>query len=446
MKDYYKDLNISSDASIADIKKAYFSLVRIYPPDKQPDEFMKIREAYEVLIDESTRKQYDAVDSMPDIVKTYYRHGRKALEEGDLETAIHLLEMVSKAYPSYSVVNSLLGEAYLSNENSNKAIRVFEELVKQEKNNAGFVRQLALAYAMRGWRKKAITMYHKALKLDEDNLSLWLGLIDCYVEGEEFDQAYETIQAGLEVSNQKGWNNIPLYIHGINADIFIGGAQNLQQYLTEIKEKALENEDIKENVGWYLAELAGKLAGLDFYEETAQLIAAASELMPEDQTVRQMKAQYSIMLQLNELDGDDNISIEIDEMLNFEANMLVEADSLDIQVTRLFFEMDIIMDLDSYRREIIHLKNNYPELYRLKKEFFDNVLNRKKEKYLHDTYGKKFRKYMRLCPDRFETDDEDEDSDRIPEPFVRPEPKVGRNDPCPCGSGKKYKKCCLGRD
>jgi uncharacterized protein YecA (UPF0149 family) len=21
--------------------------------------------------------------------------------------------------------------------------------------------------------------------------------------------------------------------------------------------------------------------------------------------------------------------------------------------------------------------------------------------------------------------------------------RVGRNDPCPCGSGKKYKKCCL---
>ena len=26
-------------------------------------------------------------------------------------------------------------------------------------------------------------------------------------------------------------------------------------------------------------------------------------------------------------------------------------------------------------------------------------------------------------------------------PSVRQEPKVGRNDPCPCGSGKKYKKC-----
>jgi hypothetical protein len=30
-------------------------------------------------------------------------------------------------------------------------------------------------------------------------------------------------------------------------------------------------------------------------------------------------------------------------------------------------------------------------------------------------------------------------------PIVRKE-KVGRNDPCPCGSGKKYKKCCIGKE
>jgi len=28
---------------------------------------------------------------------------------------------------------------------------------------------------------------------------------------------------------------------------------------------------------------------------------------------------------------------------------------------------------------------------------------------------------------------------------VRESPKVGRNDPCPCGSGNKYKKCCAKR-
>lgn len=32
-----------------------------------------------------------------------------------------------------------------------------------------------------------------------------------------------------------------------------------------------------------------------------------------------------------------------------------------------------------------------------------------------------------------------------PMPFVNEEEKVGRNDPCPCGSGKKYKKCCMNK-
>ena len=34
-------------------------------------------------------------------------------------------------------------------------------------------------------------------------------------------------------------------------------------------------------------------------------------------------------------------------------------------------------------------------------------------------------------------------SDSKPEPIRNREQKVGRNDPCPCGSGKKYKNCCM---
>ena len=34
------------------------------------------------------------------------------------------------------------------------------------------------------------------------------------------------------------------------------------------------------------------------------------------------------------------------------------------------------------------------------------------------------------------------DGGSSPPPAQRQEKKVGRNAPCPCGSGKKYKKCC----
>jgi len=35
-----------------------------------------------------------------------------------------------------------------------------------------------------------------------------------------------------------------------------------------------------------------------------------------------------------------------------------------------------------------------------------------------------------------------EAEEAVPRQPVRVGPKVGRNDPCPCGSGKKYKNCC----
>ena len=37
--------------------------------------------------------------------------------------------------------------------------------------------------------------------------------------------------------------------------------------------------------------------------------------------------------------------------------------------------------------------------------------------------------------------EDEEDGPRRARPEPAP-PKPGRNDPCPCGSGKKYKKCC----
>ena len=40
----------------------------------------------------------------------------------------------------------------------------------------------------------------------------------------------------------------------------------------------------------------------------------------------------------------------------------------------------------------------------------------------------------------FAAEDSDQETEE-PEPPPAPSGKVGRNDPCPCGSGKKYKKC-----
>ena len=42
----------------------------------------------------------------------------------------------------------------------------------------------------------------------------------------------------------------------------------------------------------------------------------------------------------------------------------------------------------------------------------------------------------------FNDEKEDNESKMSASTFVRKDKKIGRNDPCPCGSGKKYKQCC----
>jgi len=59
------------------------------------------------------------------------------------------------------------------------------------------------------------------------------------------------------------------------------------------------------------------------------------------------------------------------------------------------------------------------------------------------------RAYRYFAPDRKEfaaKTYQQSSRNELVQPFVRSEPKVGRNDPCPCGSGRKFKKCCGASD
>lgn len=64
-----------------------------------------------------------------------------------------------------------------------------------------------------------------------------------------------------------------------------------------------------------------------------------------------------------------------------------------------------------------------------------------------DEWLEKSRAISRSAEDHYTTVTEAPDFSCEPlkqQPIIAP-PKVGRNDPCPCGSGKKYKKCCLNK-
>lgn len=57
--DPYTILGLERTANAADIKKAYFALVRAHPPEREPEMFKRIRAAYERLRDAEQRLETD---------------------------------------------------------------------------------------------------------------------------------------------------------------------------------------------------------------------------------------------------------------------------------------------------------------------------------------------------------------------------------------------------
>ena len=447
-KDYYRILEIPRNAEKQDIKKAYFRLVRKYPPERRPRDFKKIREAYEVLIDDHTRKEYDSVNNLPKIVQLYFQDGKKALEEDDPERAIQLLEKVIRVYPDFTVVNSLLGDAYMQNGNSGKAVRIYEKLVSREPDNASFAGKLANACMERGFRKKAIETYETAISLDEDNLSYWDGLIECHIKAKEWEQVDETAQRAIDVSKRKEWDSLPIYMTLIQVDIMKQRWDELDARLNEMKEAARIYTDDKESMGWYLGRLARLLQEVGRNETAASLIDAAYTMSPEDEDVKQLyddiRTENRYRRGIDKLRESPFYPDELADMLELQLEKNQDEDWEEIDEHNEFvMEANIVFDLIPSRKYVRKLKEEYPELYQLKAAFFNRVLNLVQTRRLEQEYEKKLKIMAKRFPDRFADEEEEEEEwYQTQEPIRREGPKIGRNDPCPCGSGKKYKKCC----
>lgn len=93
-------------------------------------------------------------------------------------------------------------------------------------------------------------------------------------------------------------------------------------------------------------------------------------------------------------------------------------------------------DFETGKRSVVELKRGRPEeLLRLAEELFSRVSGLADELRRRRTFMREFGRHVA-----------GQKRARAKSLPVRPAASPGRNDPCPCGSGKKYKKCCLGKD
>ncbi|GFZ30289.1 hypothetical protein CSC2_08150 [Clostridium zeae] len=457
MKDFYGVLELERQATKEEIKGAYFAAARKFPFDRYEVEFMDIRGAYEVLSNHKTKEEYDVVIVMSNEIKEKYEKAKEFIREGEVSSAVKVLEEILKDNPKLLIVRALLADIYLKNNNSGKAIKIYEELSKEESENAAFSGYLANAYHIRGWQKKAIKAYERALELDADNISLWIGLCDAHAKDENYDEAKETIEKALEIQKEISFI-AALYFRLIMLEISFGMNSSISDPIDKLVVLAQNNSEIKEDIAWILCDIARYFMQLGGAEEAEILNNAAIGILPQDENVLDTKKEIENFNKYADLFGklsdDEEIKQEIGVLIGLEVlpDSVLDLDEDGKDALAYYNEYQILSQYDDYKASIQKLKKGYPEFYELIRDFLDKAANdgeRRKMLKGYEKHSDRFFELINGSPDLFKGEDGNLDDGQPAAEnfnevvtFVREEPKIGRNDPCTCGSGKKYKKCC----
>ena len=227
------------------------------------------------------------------------------------------------------------------------------------------------------------------------------------------------------------------------------------------RREVLDGENLKESIREVIEELVEDIAAVYLDER----------IYPDEWDMKGLGEaiykQFSLYIDFNDIDTDDLTRDSLIESVASKVNEFYKGKEMDFGDTasRHLEKILYLQAIDSQWKDHLlimdHLKEGIGlrgygqkdplrEYQREGYEMFTDMINRIKE----DAVEKLFRiqlareeDFSMQVPARhqrfFLSRGEEESESEKHEPVKRTKRKTGRNEPCPCGSGKKYKKCCL---
>ena len=322
----------------------------------------------------------------------------------------------------------------------------------------------ASALFNRGWHKKALPAFRKASEL-----------------GEQEDPGFQTahMQAAFMSGSRDEGNRLALKIlekkqwkaeetdYPLEALNRMTMHQKLQKeelkafldlYLTFLRHNGKSLRDIPDLMSPLYGLLRRQIEEKETSPESCRMILEATDevirLFPE---AGQKARHYKYVLLNNTLYYDRKLTLEAWHIL---ASVIANDDDADegmIHYRTVDTQLSLLMEQETARKELVYVRKTYPELYAEFSDFFDELASGDTEKLqrrIRWEYDKLRRRYSGgLVAGKYETEEPEPpwspdflDGLFTPQaPVLRDKPKIGRNDPCPCGSGKKFKQCCIGK-
>ena len=432
---YYETLGVHQNAEPSEIKRAYYTAVKKHSPDKDPKGFREIRVAYENLSKPDKRKEYDKLllYDVSDQVMQELLINRDLLTNHQYKEV--MLRLTDKKKPKFEnpELALMLAKAYLGMGKTGIAEKKAKQILENEPDNAEAIIILASACTRRGHITKADEIYRQWLDEYPDSPMVWERYLSHVKVNLPWDLADEVNRAfDINKANLKEVSS--LYLLGCSVAMNEPQEERALEFLEEFIECIKDGKDMdKDN-------FTATIAILLNFAQARILRPCIVDALPILFQNKHKSALNEKVLNLLEtytewvsLKRDDRIH----EVFHDLTELMINFDGCEsCKKERNSLELYIVDSLEDLRPNIHVIKNNFPRLFNLHPKFFTDALDISKEEAL---LSQGFKTYRKLVKNGFI--DEDKDFP-VEKPFIREAPKVGRNSPCPCGSGKKFKRCC----
>ncbi|KAI4453547.1 heat shock protein 70kda [Holotrichia oblita] len=463
-----KELPQTADKT--EIKKAYFKLIRINSPEKNPEGFQQIRKAYETLISDNHRMQYDKELETGRGYSDDYRDAlikaKSKIKTFEYKEAITELKELDKQFPNTIDIIYVLIDAYSMNENLGNATKLAERLIRLMPDDAIASVTLAKIYQKRNFINKAENEFKRAISIDEKNPVVWEAYI--YFQREFNPHNMLKSFSKIEKINPNMFNdNYEMYMYAVasymmkkqlNEDEIKIFKSYLQKYLNGFIKDNTSNSD-------KLTASLKLCVQYTYFEDDVDVVLIEKCLnifensyMTDEDNINSIKIIKSNLAFIH-FENDKNIHDIFKDYTSILRRKKLNSEEAQEKVQQ---ESYMVFNYDEIKKSLSYLKEKYPDYYKLAGSFYFELSNPKmlinlQEKYIkiiNNIIKPKKAKNKNLnaqknssqnfeefgIDDDFFDDDEfyeyDYDEEVKQQPIVREGPKIGRNDPCPCGSGK----------
>lgn len=380
----YERLALTSEASEDEIKRAFFTAVRGFPPEKDPENYKLIRAAYDTLISPQSRQEYDARNQYGLEIVELETELEAAREAEDTYQQIRVLKKLIILFPEVGRFRNQLGIVYLDDDEYDLAADQFSRACNIDPKNATYHLNLGFAYRHDERYSEARECFERTIELDPEDYEGPRALANMlFMDMKEKEEAHRVLDKAILADEQVDYQDFfcmhdKLFFYVLDHD-----DDRIRQQCEHIQHVATEPEE-KEFASFSLVKMAAMVSQYGNYVVGCILVNAAAETNPSDFDILEFRDSIQEIGQIQKemryyLDRDDcpgflkfaMVTMFQSEFVDGEGEIEEQMETVKSAIPRLLGSDPSSSDL---KRTAGSIRERHPHLWEWRERFWNSFL------------------------------------------------------------------------